>query len=152
LPNGTKERITGTPKNENTRIAAEEAERAHIHRVLHPESIAPQKAEAPTVATFATKFLEGKAIEIRDSSMRTLGTQFRCHILLHVGHLTLDAVTYSIVEDLKVRLANTPLARRKQVEGKEPKEVLARVGELLPVESVRVAPHRAQARGDRQRA
>jgi integrase len=122
LPNGAKERISGTPKNENTRIAAEEAERAHIHRVLHPETIAPQKAEVPTVATFATKFLEGKAIEIRDSSMRTLETQFRCHILPHVGHLTLDAVTYSIVEDLKVRLANTPLAQRKRVEGKEPKK------------------------------
>jgi len=126
LPSGAKERISGTPKNENTRIAAEEAERSHIHRVLHPETITPQKAEVPTVATFATKFLESKAIEIRDSSMRTLETQFRCHILPQVGQLRLDAVTYAVVEDLKVTLATTPLSRRRRVEGVEPKKCSAK--------------------------
>jgi hypothetical protein len=90
--------------------------------VLHPAPIAPQKAEVPTVATFATKYLEGKARDLPDSSMRTIETQFRHHILPHVGHLTLDTVTYTIIEDLKVRLANTPRARRRRrVEGEAPK-------------------------------
>jgi integrase len=117
LPGGGKERISGTPKNENTRIAAEEAERAHIDRVLHPETIAPKKAEVPTVATFATKFLESQAVGLRDASLRTIETQIHHHILPHVGHLMLDAVTFAVVEDLKVTLVNKPLARRTRVEG-----------------------------------
>jgi len=126
LPDGTKDRISGTPKHENTRIAAEEAERAHIEQMLHPPAPAPQKVEVPTVATFATKFLESIEIKNRDASYRTMETQFRCHILPHLGHLTLDEVSYGLVEDWKVTLANKPLARRKRVEGAEPEKLSAR--------------------------
>jgi integrase len=119
LPDGTRERISGTPKNENTRIAAEEAERAHVHRVLHPEPRARQKVEVPTVANFTPKFLDSLAINLRASSMRSHETHFRCHIIPHVGHLPLDRVTYSVIEDLKVLLANKPLARRKRIAGVE---------------------------------
>jgi integrase len=44
LPNGKRVDITGTPSR-NTRLAAEQAERAHIDRVLNPP---PEEKEVPT--------------------------------------------------------------------------------------------------------
>jgi integrase len=123
LPDGTKERISGTPKNVNTRSAAEGAERAHVDRVLHPVPVAavPEKREVPTLATFATKFQEGLAAKLRDASIRTIDTQFRCHIIPHLGHLPIDAVTYGVIQDWKVALVKTPLTRRNRVGNATPK-------------------------------
>jgi integrase len=128
LPDGTKERISGTPKNDNTRIAAEEAERAHVHRLLHPAPViaAPEKREVPTLATFATKFMDGLAVKLRDASIRTIATQFKHHILPHLGHLPIDAVTYGVIQDWKIALVKTPLIRRKYVADRAPKTLSAK--------------------------
>ena len=54
LPDGRKVRINGTPAL-NTRLAAEEAERAHILKLLNPTL--PAK-EAPTIKDFKDQFLD----------------------------------------------------------------------------------------------
>lgn len=63
MPNGTRNRITGTP-NTDTKVAAEAAERAHIDRILHPERFAtlaaevvPKRKEMPTLKQFAERFM-----------------------------------------------------------------------------------------------
>jgi integrase len=49
LPDGKKVRISGTPSR-NTKLAAEQAERAHIDRVLNPPAPKVEKKEVPTFA------------------------------------------------------------------------------------------------------
>jgi len=54
---GTTERVSGTPTL-NTKRAAEQAERAHVDRVLRPPVAEPVKNEAPMLAAFGERFLE----------------------------------------------------------------------------------------------
>jgi len=54
---GTTERVSGTPTL-NTKRAAEQAERAHVERVLRPPLAEPVKTEVPTLAAFGERFLE----------------------------------------------------------------------------------------------
>ena len=55
MPDGSRPRIEGTPSL-NTKLAAEQAERAHIERLLRGEPEKPNK-EVPTFAEFAATFM-----------------------------------------------------------------------------------------------
>lgn len=64
LPSGQKIRIKGTPAI-NTKVSAEQAERDHIERLLHPDRFklaeamtATATGRAPTVCEVAKKFLD----------------------------------------------------------------------------------------------
>lgn len=60
LPDGTKVRISGMP-SDNTRLAAEDAERAHIRRALEP---VPTRKEVPTFAEwFEGRFWDERRLD-----------------------------------------------------------------------------------------
>ena len=95
LPNGTRRRITGTPATD-TKAAAEDAERLHIVRVLHPESVeseapAANTKETPTIKTFSEEFMTSYRPEQKPSERYSKKSAFRS-LLPFFGHLRLDEV------------------------------------------------------------
>lgn len=117
LPNGEQARISGSaPRHNNTKDAARQAEKDHILRVL-TESTAPKPEpakEAPTLNEFSKTYLEISAVKNKPSSVNTKGILLRTHLLPALGHLKLDQVTYGVIEDLKVKLSQTPLANAER--------------------------------------
>ncbi|MDQ3299243.1 MAG: site-specific integrase [Myxococcota bacterium] len=114
LPNGTRERITGTP-NTDTKVAAESAERMHIDRVLHPERVqaiqqteATQRAkeatpETPTLREYAPNFMAGYLPDQKPSERKAKNQILDGHILPALGHLQLDQIVQSDVDALVAR-------------------------------------------------
>lgn len=97
LPNGTRERLSGTPATD-TKKAAEDAERKHVERVMNPGRIVPSdkpRQEVPTIREFAKQFMleylpRQKPTE-RYSKERILDGQ----LLPFFGHLRLDEIQQS---------------------------------------------------------
>jgi integrase len=114
-PDGRKVRIYGTPKAEGlpeTRAGAEEAERRAITRVLDTGEVkkpAIEKKEVPTVREFHEVFLAASRINNKPSSVDSKEKLLRVHILPRLGDLRLDQVTYAIIEDFKIALAQRPI-------------------------------------------
>jgi integrase len=126
---GTSVRITGSaPRYEDTRDKALAMEAEHVARVrtlrpgqedaTEPTSIAaptePSKPLVPTVQDFHGVYLESERIGgAKPSTMASKEGIFRTHILPRLGDRTLDAVTYAVIEDLKLALAVTQAANTK---------------------------------------
>ena len=94
LPNGTRRRIAGTPGTD-TKAAAEDAERLHIVRVLHPKSVqrdAPADTkETPTIKKFSEEFMTSYRPEQKPSERYSKKSALRS-LLPFFGHLRLDEV------------------------------------------------------------
>lgn len=122
-PVGCKVRIFGTPKADGlpeTRAGAEEAERRAIARVLDtgdPKPVVEEKKEVPTIEEFAKVFLATSSIINKPSSVDSKEKLLRFHIVPRLGHLRLDEVTYAVIEDLKLALAQTPINTGKTYVG-----------------------------------
>ncbi len=140
-PDGRQVRIFGVPSTEglpNTRAGAEEAERLAIQRVLEtgeakPTSSTTSKKEVVTLKDFAPTFLEMSRVKNKPSSVDTKEMILRIHLVPRLGELRLDQITYAVIEDLKVALANTQTqnAERKEraatrVEGGPPRTLSAK--------------------------
>lgn len=116
-PDGRKVRIFGTPKAEGlpeTRAGAEEAERRAITRVLNTGKAAKpvtERKEIPTVRTFSKTFIETSQIKNKPSSVDAKNAILACHLLPLIGDLTLDKITYAVIEDLKLSLAKKTITR-----------------------------------------
>ncbi|MBX3159614.1 MAG: site-specific integrase [Deltaproteobacteria bacterium] len=104
-PDGRRVRVTGTPAVD-TKRAAEDAERAHIERVLHPERVAaraaedaPQRKELPTISEFADRFMKEYLPRQKPSERYSKERILRGKrgLLAHFGELRLDEVDQSHV-------------------------------------------------------
>lgn len=99
LPNGTRDRITGTPATD-TKKAAEDAERKHVERAMTPGRVVPvskPQQEVPTIRDFSSRFMleylpRQKPTE-RKSKERILDGQ----LLPFFGHLRIDEIQQSHV-------------------------------------------------------
>jgi hypothetical protein len=115
-PDGRKVRIFGTPKSKGlpeTRAGAEEAERRAIARVLET-GVAK---EVPTIEEFHKVFLATSSIINKPSSVDSKEKLLRFHIVPRLGKLRLDQVTYAVIEDFKLALAQTPINSGKTYVG-----------------------------------
>lgn len=98
LPDGTRQDISGWPSRD-TRLAAEQAERAHIDRVLNPPPAPPK--EVPRFRDFVeTRWLPTypAAAGNRPSTVREKEIHLRVHLLPALGKLRLDQVRGEPVE------------------------------------------------------
>jgi integrase len=106
--------ITGVPTRiglPDNRAGAEEAERRHIDRVLKTGETSqvpspPATKEVPTLREFSTIFMETSKLRNKPSTMDGKAKILKWHLLPHVGHLPLNEITYTVIEDLKLTLAN----------------------------------------------
>ncbi len=117
---GRKVRIFGTPKADGfpeTRAGAEEAERRAIARVLETGEAKPVTKEVPTIEEFHKVFLATSAIINKPSSVDSKEKLLRFHIVPRLGKLRLDEVTYAVIEDFKLALAQTPINTGKTYVG-----------------------------------
>jgi integrase len=117
---GRKVRIFGTPKADGfpeTRAGAEEAERRAIARVLETGEAKPVTKEVPTIGEFHKVFLATSAIINKPSSVDSKEKLLRFHIVPRLGKLRLDEVTYAVIEDFKLALAQTPINTGKTYVG-----------------------------------
>ena len=120
---GRKVRIFGTPKADGlpeNRVGALEAERRAIARVLEtgdPKPVVETKEEVSTIEEFHKVFLATSAIINKPSSVASKEKLLRFHIVPRLGHLRLDQVTYAVIEDFKLALAQTPINTGKTYVG-----------------------------------
>jgi hypothetical protein len=161
-PDGRKVRIFGTPKADGlpeNRVGALEAERLAIARVLEtgdPNPVVEIKEEVPTIEEFHKVFLATSSIINKPSSVASKEKLLRVHVVPRLGHLRLDQVTYAVIEDFKLALAQTPINTGKtyvgvKLDAKSKKTLSAKtVNNVLTC--LRHAGGRAQARPDRVRA
>lgn len=107
LPDGRKVRIKGTPPT-NTQKSAEDAERDHIERLIHPERfrvyetalrpLLPESASrVPTLRTFAVRFLAEYAPHGKPRTKESRRNLINNAIVPFFGHLHLDAIDQSHV-------------------------------------------------------
>jgi integrase len=119
---GTSIRITGSaPRYEDTRDKALAMEAEHVKRVrtLLPgteettqHTIAsvpaePAKPLVPTVKEFHVVYLDSERLGAKPSTIKNKASDFRNHIVPRLGDLRLDEVTYAVIEDFKLALAQT---------------------------------------------
>jgi integrase len=118
LPDGRRERIYGVPDSfglPNTRVGAEEAERREVMRVLNTgvaKVAAPPRKEVPTVEEFSKVFLALSEVDNKPSSVESKATILRLHLLPVFRERRLDEVTYSAIQDFKVRKVSEGLSKK----------------------------------------
>jgi integrase len=112
MPDGSRPRIEGTPAL-NTKLAAEQAERAHIERLLRGERDEPKK-EVPTFAEFAKTFMATYArSNNKPSECEAKRSILNRHLLPAFGSRRLGEITGKDVEDLKARLLDTKRSAKR---------------------------------------
>jgi hypothetical protein len=118
MPDGTRVRIFGVPGTlglPNTKVGAEEAERREVNRVLNTGVVkpsAPQAKEVPTVSEFSKMFLDVARVDNKPSSVESKEVILRRHIGPFFGEQRLDAVSYSSIQDFKVRMIANGLSKK----------------------------------------
>lgn len=115
-------RIFGTPKSDGfpeNRVGALEAERALRHPSPRREQLLGVTKEVPTIEEFHKVFLATSAIINKPSSVDSKEKLLRFHIVPRLGKLRLDEVTYAVIEDFKLALAQTPINTGKTYAGEK---------------------------------
>jgi hypothetical protein len=67
----------------------------------------PAKPLVPTVKEFHLVYLESERLSVKPSTIRTKESDFRNQIVPRLGHLRLDEVTYAVIEDFKLAIAQS---------------------------------------------
>lgn len=114
LADGTKERISGTPSR-NTKQAAEEAERAHLDRVLKP-SAQIKKEVIPTFKEwFKGRFWKEWVIgrKNKPSEVESKKSIYDHHLERRFGHLKLDAINESTIAAFRAKLVGDELSDKR---------------------------------------
>ncbi len=104
LPNGNRERLTGTPATD-TKAAAEHAERLHVFRVMNPGLVpaepdqdSKRKERVPTLRHYATDFQAGYLPDSKPSERKSKRQILDGHLVPFFGHLRLDEIRQSDVD------------------------------------------------------
>lgn len=111
LPDGTKHRIFGTPAI-NKRWAAEEAEEAHVLRLLTMAAgPKPRKEETPTEALTFDEWFLGRCMrewcdaqQHKPSTVREKRSIYEHHLRGYMGPLRLDGIDVGAIQGLKAAL------------------------------------------------
>jgi integrase len=111
LPGGRKERISGTPIL-NTKMAAENAEREHIQRLLTSPATPPAPPkEVPTFAKFAEEFMANYSeANNKPSEVQSKRTILKCHLLPAFSGKKLDVIQQREIEAYKSAKLKASLA------------------------------------------
>lgn len=109
LPDGRSVRIAGTPAI-NTKRAAEEAERAHVERVLNPP---PVVKERRLMSDVFDQFLEDYVVIANNkaSEKEAKRSAIDRYLKPELGKLYLDELTADHIANLTAKLHRTPAAR-----------------------------------------
>jgi excisionase family DNA binding protein len=67
--------------------------------------------DVPTVCEFSKVFIETSRLRNKPSTIDAKNAVLNCHILPLIGRMRIDAITYTIVEDLKLALARKKITR-----------------------------------------
>lgn len=110
LPDGTRERISGTaPKHVNTKVAAQQAMRDHVERILHPERT-PKRKEIPTFDDWFTgRFWREWVIARKNkpTEVRSKETIYKIHIKPVFGEMRLDEIGDGEIAEFRAQLVET---------------------------------------------
>ncbi len=110
LPDGTRERISGTaPKHVNTKVAAQQAMREHVERILHPERT-PKRKEIPTFDDWFTgRFWREWVIARKNkpTEVRSKETIYKVHIKPVFGEMRLTEIGDSEIAEFRAQLIET---------------------------------------------
>jgi integrase len=125
LPDGSRTRLFGVAARRgfpNTALGAAAAEACALAQIgparAVPFAVAP--ASAATVAAFVPTYLASSALRNKPSSLRAKEQVLRSHILPRLGHLSLDQVSYAVIEDFTLALSVTPVGNRQIPPGRVP--------------------------------
>lgn len=140
-------RITGVPATwglSNTRVGAETAEAKNVEFTLRtgkarPDLHAPPpstSAPVDTVRSFAPTLLDSAAAKGKASTLGEKRQALNRYILPRVGDLSLAAVNYAVVEDLKIELLRGGPGQRP-LSAKSVTNVMAVLHRLLVVAVLR---------------
>jgi integrase len=133
LPDGTRERISGTaPRHVNTKVAAQQAMREHIDRILHPER-QPQRKECPTLKEwFDGRFWnEWVLAENKPSERAAKRGIFDTHLGPFLGEMRLDEINAGEVQRLRAHLVAKMVGTEKKLGGKRINNVMAVLSKAL---------------------
>lgn len=109
LPNGRRKRISGSaPKRNNTKAGCMRTLREHIDRVTDPRQT---YGRTPTFAEWFTgrfwrEWVLGE--ENKPSVQSEKESVFRVHLQPFLGHMPLDAIDVSVIQQFKAELAEKP--------------------------------------------
>ncbi len=112
LANGRRNRISGTPSR-NTKLAAQEDERAHIERTRNPP---PEKREVPSFSRwFWGRFWDEWVIGRKNKPSEVESKQdiFRCHLEDAFGKMRLDEIDDSQVAQFRARLVKAEFSEKR---------------------------------------
>jgi integrase len=108
LPDGTRERISGTaPKRCNTKVAAQQAMLDHIDRLLHPERAPKPRKEVPTFKQwFEGRFWHEWVVSRKNkpSEVESKRSIFRVHLADVFGELPLDEIDVATIARFRATL------------------------------------------------
>lgn len=121
LPNGRSIRIAGSPSL-NTQRAAEQAERAHIERVLNPPKV---ELERRKMGDVFDRFLDEHDVNANNkaSTRASKKTVIDRHIRPHLGGKYLDEIDVAVIATLTATLHKTPsgkVSAEQRASGKIP--------------------------------
>ncbi len=113
---GTRERISGTPRRfnlPNTKAGAQEAERQAVTLAISGKrkyelEKAPEPSAVETVLEFHKTFVQHSKSVNKPRSVNSKEQILRDHIVPRLGDLPLDKVTYAVIEDFKHALLALP--------------------------------------------
>ncbi len=115
-PDGTRERVSGTaPKHVNTKVAAQQAMREHVERILHPERT-PKRKEAPTFKNwFNGRFWKEWVVARKNkpTEVRSKTIIFENHLEPAFGAMTLDEIDVGEIARFRARLVERKLSEKR---------------------------------------
>lgn len=128
-PDGSKERISGTPTI-NNKLAAEKAERDHIARTLNPP---PKKKEVPTFKEFAELWWKTYPAAAGNRATTQLATEdhLQRHLIPHLGSVRLDQIKGLVVDQFFATLKATKARKGKTLSEKTRKNIRGTLHKML---------------------
>ncbi len=108
MPNGKSERISGSsPKHRNTKVAAQEAMREHIDRIVHPERYPRPRKEVPTFEEwFQGRFWREWVVARKNkpSEVESKESVFKIHLKQAFGEMHLDEIDVGAIARFRADL------------------------------------------------
>ena len=107
-PDGTTLRISGTaPRHSNTKVAAQQAERDHIDRIVHPERAPKPRREVPTFKEwFHGRFWNEWVISRKNkpSEVESKRSIMKIHLEPEFGEMGLDEIDVAAIARFRAKL------------------------------------------------
>lgn len=102
-------RLTGSPERyglPNTKLGAEEAERRAIEEAMNGRPyVAAIAAAGVTLAEFERPYMDTARTKDKISSVEAKRQILRDHLLPVLGEVTVAAINYAVIEDVKIQLS-----------------------------------------------